>query len=113
MAKPLLALDFDGVLCDYHSGWQGPHKLGEPVAGAAEFVRQATMVFNVVVFSARARHDDAVPAMKAWLRRYGVPDVPITAIKPPAFLSIDDRAICFDGTFPDVAGLLKFKTWYE
>ena len=113
MPRPTLALDFDGVLCDYRSGWQGPDKLGEPVPGAVAFVRQALAVFDVVIFSARARHDDALPAMRAWLARNGFPPLPITATKPPAFLTIDDRAMLFTGTWPDAAELLAFKTWYE
>jgi len=111
--KPTLALDFDGVLSDYRSGWQGPDKLGEPVPGAVAFVRRAIADFDVVVFSARARHDDALPAMRAWLARHGFPALPITPTKPPAFLTIDDRAMLFTGVWPDVADLLAFKTWYE
>lgn len=113
MPKPLLALDFDGVLCDYRSGWQGPDKLGQPVFGAAEFVRRAIADFDVVVFSARARHEEALPAMRAWLVRHGFPPLPITAIKPPAFLTLDDRAMQFTGVWPAVADLQAFKAWYE
>ena len=31
--------------------------------------------------------------------------------KPPAFITIDDRAICFDGTFPSVEDIFAFKPW--
>ena len=33
--------------------------------------------------------------------------------KPPAKISLDDRAICFKGIFPSVEELLSFKTWQE
>ncbi len=67
-------------------------------------------------------------AMKVWLCTYaayeferGHPMVepeenyPIgfSAAKPPAFLTIDDRAICFDGVWADKnpADLLNFQPW--
>jgi hypothetical protein len=31
--------------------------------------------------------------------------------KPPAFLTIDDRALLFTGTWPDVGKLKAFKPW--
>jgi hypothetical protein len=33
------------------------------------------------------------------------------ATKPPALVTIDDRAVTFDGSFPDIPWLLGFKTW--
>jgi hypothetical protein len=33
--------------------------------------------------------------------------------KPSAFLTLDDRAITFDGSFPDAEELQHFKTWWE
>lgn len=33
--------------------------------------------------------------------------------KGPAFLTIDDRAICFNGTWPDPQAILEFKPWYK
>ena len=31
--------------------------------------------------------------------------------KPPAFLTLDDRALTFDGTWPDITTLQEFKPW--
>ena len=31
--------------------------------------------------------------------------------KPPAMVSIDDRGLTFDGTWPDIESLLNFKPW--
>ncbi len=33
--------------------------------------------------------------------------------KPPAYLTIDDRAICFNGTFPTAEEMNSFKPWYK
>ena len=56
-----------------------------------------------------ARVDDW--EMKAWLQFHSFPDLPVTCEKPPAFLTIDDRAITFTGVLPDVETLKAFKPW--
>lgn len=33
--------------------------------------------------------------------------------KPPAYLTIDDRAVCFNGTFPTTEEMNNFKPWYK
>lgn len=33
--------------------------------------------------------------------------------KPAAYLTIDDRAICFNGTFPTMDEIEKLKPWYQ
>jgi len=44
------------------------------------------------------------------------PDKPILCLdfpreKPPAFITLDDRAAQFNGTWPDIQGLLAFRPW--
>lgn len=113
VSKPMLALDFDGVLHGYTSGWQGAERTPDaPVPGALEFVVAATEHFAVVIYSSRARFPEGVSAIKAWLKQHGFPALPVSSEKPPAFLSIDDRAILFTGTWPDPQELLQFRPWY-
>lgn len=40
-------------------------------------------------------------------------DIKFPTKKPRAFLTIDDRVICFDGVFRDPKKLLKFKPWHK
>lgn len=134
MNKPILCLDFDGVLHSYSSGWKGAAIIpDDPVPGAVPFLERAIGHFTVHIFSSRSNQDGGREAMKAWLRthvtRYfdcefshGNPrefDRAIAILdairwpdeKPPALVTIDDRAITFDGTWPAIDRLLAFKPW--
>lgn len=128
--KPILVLDFDGVCHSYTSGWQGADNIPDPpVEGLFEFLEQASKVFDIQVFSSRSHQPDAIGAMKTWFDyywcNYKKVDFETTEIdnshilswlkfpieKPPAFLTIDDRAICFEGTWPKIEDLKNFKPW--
>jgi hypothetical protein len=128
--KRILCLDFDGVIHSYKSGWKGESIIDDPpVPGAVRFIYNALYSFRVVIFSSRSSTDSGVNAMKKWLERWCREDLSTMHVrpirgewwleiewpknKPSAFLTIDDRAITFDGTFPEVHELLAFKTWME
>ena len=122
MSKPILCLDFDGVLHSYTSGWRGASIIPDkPVPGAVEFLKEATEQFEVHIFSSRSNQDGGIKAMQAWLRIV----VEETAImlplwldlikwpteKPPAMVTLDDRAITFTGEWPSIEDLKNFKPW--
>lgn len=120
--KPILCLDFDGVIHGYESGWKGADVIPDsPVPGAIDFLKAATNEFRVAIFSSRSNQVGGIDAMKAWLdnaihERYGMIPFWIDLIewpteKPPALVTIDDRAITFTGEWPNVEDLLKFKPW--
>ena len=149
--KPILCLDFDGVLHSYTSGWKGARVIPDPpVPGALEFVVGALERFQVAILSSRSHAWFGRYAMKRWLRNnlYAIgiaDDVPrwwadyicegsamepwahevyasanrvIKTIqwplhKPPAMVTIDDRAITFSGEWPSLDGLRAFKTWQK
>lgn len=135
MAKPILCIDFDGVIHSYSSGWKGATVISDPpVAGALRWLWKATEWFDVQVYSSRSKDFEAHKAMLAWMIdqsfaefgeghpmagvTHGGPDGPTYPItfaheKPAAFLTIDDRAICFEGDWNDLepADLLNFKPW--
>lgn len=128
-SKPILCLDFDGVIHSYTSGWKGIEEIPDPpVDGAIEFLYEATQHFNVCIYSTRSQSDWGVSAMRDWLGKWEAvywasnPDKPrprtcLTLLidfpksKPPAFVSLDDRVLTFNGVFPDMETLKTFKPW--
>lgn len=122
MYKPILCLDFDGVIHSYTSGWKGADNIPDPpVDGAILFISQAITHFRVAIFSSRSNQVGGLDAMKNWLSFYArvsdtiLPDwidlIEWPIEKPAAFVTIDDRAITFTGVWPDMQTLLQFKPW--
>jgi hypothetical protein len=127
VGKPILCVDFDGVLHSYSSGWKGADKIPDPpVDGALHWLCCAIQHFEVHIYSSRSGQVGGIPAMKRWIedwadRQFGaslaVPGLMAALVfsreKPAAFLTIDDRAICFDGNWDalDPVKLLKFQPW--
>ena len=110
--RPILCLDFDGVLHWYRRGWQSPTLIDdEPVPGAVEFVNRAQEYFTVVIYSSRSSHPGGIEAMREWMKQYDFPEVSFATQKPAAFLTIDDRALTFSGTWPDPEALRAFQPW--
>lgn len=68
--KPILCLDFDGVIHSYSSGWKGASKIPDPpVDGAMEFVVGALDTFDVCVFSSRSHQWGGRRAMRKWFKK--------------------------------------------
>ncbi len=123
-SKPILCLDFDGVLHNYTTGWRGAKIISDgPVDGAMEFLRDAVELFTIHIYSSRSNLEGGISSMKNWLEiclleKFGnqlayliFDPIVFPTSKPPAFVTIDDRAITFTGTFPNVDELLQFKPW--
>lgn len=119
MSKPILCVDFDGVIHSYTSGWQGADVVADPpVRGALKWLEQAAEHWDVQIYSSRSSQPNGPEAMAAWLATWSnLEGVSLTLSfpeqKPPAFLTIDDRAVCFDGMWDrlDPKALLDFKPW--
>jgi hypothetical protein len=110
--RKTLALDFDGVLHHY-TGWNDG-KLDGPEEGAVEFCRQAVEHFKVYVVSSRCNTEIGQEAILNWLCKYGFPEeMTVTAERPPAYVSLDDRAVTFTGTWPEMHELLNFQPWWK
>lgn len=114
--KPLLCVDFDGVIHEYVSGWEAADVIRDgPVPGAIEFLEEAVEHFQVAIFSARSNQPGGMDAMKEWLSMHlecgAFESLQWPTEKPPARVSIDDRALTFTGEWPDMQDLLDFKPW--
>jgi hypothetical protein len=122
--KPILCLDFDGVIHSYTSGWKGIDIIpDEPVEGAIAFILLALNHFDVRIFSSRSALRAGRNAMQVWLRDkagacwYSSPDGPgleevvFPETKPAAFIGLDDRVLTFTGMWPDIATLKEFTPW--
>lgn len=130
-----ICVDFDGVIHSYSSGWKGVTNIPDPpVPCAFEFLTNLVEAgWTVNVYSSRSKgseqkyfdtrdtHEvtctnDGVRAMQEWFAAHGLPEdvlarlkFPIT--KPAAVMTIDDRAFCFEGTFPTLDWIERFRPW--
>lgn len=119
--KKTILVDFDGVLSSYISGWQGADVANDPpVPGAIEWLRImiADARVDVQIYSSRSRQDGGILCMKNWLIRHGMSAPEVDGIKfptekPAAFVTIDDRAICFKGEFMEPDDIINFQPWYS
>jgi hypothetical protein len=127
VSKPILCLDFDGVIHSYASGWKGAHVADDPpVPGTLEFLVEATRHFRVMIYSSRSKSLRGRFCMKRYIKEHFNVSLTFSSghehdwlpeaisypwFKPSAFITIDDRALTFDGTWPDVQALKSFKPW--
>jgi hypothetical protein len=129
--NPIICVDFDGVIHSYNSGWKGADIIPDPpVPGAIKWLEDHLPVPDelgmsgeykgpiVQIYSSRSKQSGGIKAMKEWLIRHGLHKSYISdgilefpTQKPAAFLTIDDRAICFRGTFPTTDEMMQFRPW--
>lgn len=127
--KPTICIDFDGVIHSYERGWQSGEIYGTVVPGFFEWVERVRHDFKLVIYSSRCKSQDGITAMGLWLheqRNRWIKDggqrhpteplaIEFAHEKPAAFLTIDDRAVCFRGNWsapelqPEI--LRSFKPW--
>lgn len=113
--KPILCLDFDGVIHRYDKKWKGAEIIEDgPVDGAFEMIYEYMEHFKVHIYSTRSNAGRGIDAMVQWFAYHGferLDELYFPMEKSPALLTIDDRAFCFEGTFPSVEWIKKFKPW--
>jgi len=124
MSKPILSIDFDGVIHSYSSGWQDGTLYDGVTDGFFDWAQEAAKHFRLIIYSSRSKSAQGIEEMKQWLSAHdskwreahgGRADIEFefASEKPPAFLTIDDRALTFTGNWLDFSPeiLLKFKPW--
>lgn len=112
-----------------------------PVSGALAFIKSILDDPNLElnIFSSRSNHPGGIRAMQLWLKHWFIKEygweigagighqlmkhsilLPEThpyyynyfpTQKPPAFVTIDDRALTFTGVFPSLEEINSFKPW--
>lgn len=130
--KPTLCLDFDGVIHSYEKGWQDGTIYGTATEGFFPWLVKAKEHFHIVIYSSRSKTREGIEAMRQWLNDQeklwlintypdddsdwsNIKDIEFAHEKPSAFLTIDDRAITFAGSWEelDPEELHRFKPWND
>jgi hypothetical protein len=119
MNRQTLCIDFDGVIHSYENGWKDGSIYGTIVPGFEDWAHEVAKEFDLVIYSSRSKTPSGRAAMKRWLtRNWKGPPIPkfeFASTKPPAWLTIDDRCIRFQGRWEwirlDV--LKEFRPWND
>jgi len=127
--KPTICVAFDGVIHSYEKGWQNGVIYGTVVPGFFEWVERVHNHVKIVIYSSRSKEPAGVLNMLRWLHdqhrewveaggicNTATPyNIDMAHEKPAAWLTIDDRAICFKGdwTAPELQldAIKSFKPW--
>jgi hypothetical protein len=124
--KPILCVDFDGVIHAYTTPWTDAKTISDgPVPGALRWLWTASCYFTVYIYSSRSKEPEGRAAIHDWLLKHLLEEFPpddarahhipvvLAHEKPAAFLTIDDRAVCFEGSWKalDPVELLQFRPW--
>jgi hypothetical protein len=106
--KKIVAVDFDGVLNSYASGWNGADVIADPPTltedfDAIQWLRDLIdhPELRVAIFSSRNHQPGGQVAMMEWLEENGLEaeymqKIELPLNKPPAWVTVDDRVITFD-----------------
>ena len=86
-----IGVDFDGTLAEYHGDWR---TLGAPIPDMLERVRRWVDAGREVrIVTARADYPDHVEMIGEWLRRHGLPELPVTAKKDIYMVALWDDSV--------------------
>lgn len=124
MTRYTLAVDFDGVINPYSKGWQGGLLYEEQCTpGWWEWLERVKPHYEVVIHSSRFSNPGGMRAVVDWLRAAyerehpgeRCPFIKMSSTKPPAYLTIDDRCVRFDGDWDHMSldMIDNFRPWTQ
>lgn len=116
-----ICIDFDGVIHDYSSGWQGIDVFDKVLPGASEATHQLHDAGYMIIIHT-TRND--TPALRDFLNKNDIcfdyinenPCQPKGSEfgKVKADVYLDDRGVCFTGDWNEALNqILNFKTWQQ
>lgn len=134
-----ICLDFDGVLHNYTSGWQGAGTIPDGIVEGAipALYKYLDAGKSIAIYSARSSQPGGIDAMKAFIQYHDkeyresllynhdeedllanplIQHLEFPANKPAAKIYVDDRGVCFTG--PDMWDSIlyladNFQPWYK
>lgn len=110
--KRNLYIDLDGTLAEVvpKLDWDETF-VGPPIKNARTGCHLLSRHFRLVCFTARTRKD----IVENWLRRHGFPDMPVTNVKGPVSVLLDDRAVPFTGEWDQdlIERLVTFTPFWD
>jgi len=113
-----IAIDFDGVINSYISGWQGETQTDAPVLSAMESISDLfNRGYKLIIFSTRAQSQEGIKTIREYIRKHAennllADSIEITDKKPIADMYVDDRAIPFTGDWKETLDKIEtFKPW--
>ncbi len=111
MHKKIISIDFDGVLNDYDGNYS--KDILPPIKkGAETFLKKLSKDYTITIYTARDRN-----SVFDWLKENNLIKYikDITNMKNPiSSITLDDRAICFEGDFEKAyKKILAFKPYWK
>lgn len=114
--KKTVVFDFDGVINSYVSGWKGIDNIPDPPVKGIGFVieRLRNNGYEVIVVSTRCSEEKGIKAIEEYLDVNNIIVDKVQMEKPPCIVTVDDRAICFNGDTENLCNeIFNFKAWWE
>ena len=90
-----IGVDLDGTLAESEP-WQGFEHIGKPVPNMMKRVKiWIELGYRVKIVTARAQNpDEAIPPIKEWIKKHGLPELEITNAKDMDMIELwDDRCV--------------------